>query len=646
MKKLLFVLVVALLFWACNDDPYVEPTPEKRTVSFGADFEDARVHLASGKTVWNATDIIGAFGEGMSNVRFTTSAQKLGTFSALISGNPAEYHLYYPYSETASFANGVISSILPATQELIVGTYASTLPLGSCVTSFRENVVMNNLCGVLALTVKSNIDRELTKVSFTSNTQTAVAGAYTANLKTSELTMAANGVSTVTLEGKVAMSADNEYKLYLILPPSTHENGFKISLIDSEGETFEHEFTKELNIKRSVITNVKTVIECNTEIIDEPIAESRAHWVWATSDVIVHSVSTVADASSAIDLSNGGQALANCYIVSAAGTYSIPAKRPDGECVDAENPNAVITFSTTGTEGNAVIAYTDENGRIIWSWHIWCTDAPANLKWGTNTFLDRNLGATSTEPNDVASYGLMYQWGRKDPFPGSKLYSWSSTNDETSAFSADFTATTVANTAQNEEYVWKYTSGSGLSISDAIAQPMHMCQNSKNTVLGDTTCTDGNKNYNKVVRPWVAAMCAVEYEKFWLDGTKTIYDPCPAGYMVPTIAQMTADFYDLSSMFDLTSSSDPKNNGASGPTWVPAAGYRTYDGNGKLFKVGTMGHYWSSTTYFPRKADHHYGATFYTMAIREVTVGTYGFSVNGQLKASETAAVRCVKMAE
>ncbi|MCC8062106.1 MAG: hypothetical protein LIO68_02535, partial [Rikenellaceae bacterium] len=33
--------------------------------------------------------------------------------------------------------------------------------------------------------------------------------------------------------------------------------------------------------------------------------------------------------------------------------------------------------------------------------------------------MDRNLGAMSASPG-VASYGLLYQWGRKDPFVGSR----------------------------------------------------------------------------------------------------------------------------------------------------------------------------------------------------------------------------------
>lgn len=654
MKKLLLLAAVLVGCCACDDEPQPEiinPAPEQTLVEISANI-DARVHLEGSKNVWDATDVIGAFAENNSNIKFSTTQQNLGKFTAMVTGTPSEYFFYYPYNEKVALSpESVLSAELPAEQSLLVGTFGSTLPLAAYDTDLKNGVSFQNVCSALSFTVKSNIDRVLTKVEFQSTDGTPVAGPYVidmvAETLSAKMSIAAN-ISKLTLNGNVEMTAEEEYKFYVILPPSTHQQGFTLTMTDSEDRVFEQEYTKPLTVKNGVMTNIATTIEFNEEIPVEPEpVESRAHWLWATSDMIVNNVSTTPNAA-AIDLSNGGTALANCYIVSAAGTYSIPAKQLDGRGVDAENPDAVITFTTTGTEGNAVIAYTDSEGKIVWSWHIWCTDAPAELKWGTNTWLDRNIGATTTAINEAASYGLMYQWGRKDPFPGSKLYSWAGTNDEPSAFSADYTIATVVNTEKFAESVWNFigfgSSGQsvGLTIAEAVAQPMTLAQNST-AADPDPSCADGNKNFNNVARPWVAGMCAVEYSKLWLESEKTIYDPCPAGYRVPTLSQMKADFYDLSSQFTLSSSDDAKNNGASGPTWVPAAGYRTYSGAAKLFKVGTMGHYWSATPYFSRSSDHHYGALAYTMAIREATAGTYGFTVNGQLKASENAVVRCVK---
>src|SRR5690606_37389812 len=99
-----------------------------------------------------------------------------------------------------------------------------------------------------------------------------------------------------------------------------------------------------------------------------------------------------------------------------------------------ENSKIKVIVDKTKGEGNAVIAFK-VNGIIKWSWHIWVTDSPdigasnhvleninMNLdnEYFAPTFMDRNLGATSNHflGNEWnKSGGLMYQWGRKDPFP-------------------------------------------------------------------------------------------------------------------------------------------------------------------------------------------------------------------------------------
>ena len=93
--------------------------------------------------------------------------------------------------------------------------------------------------------------------------------------------------------------------------------------------------------------------------------------------------------------------------------------------------NGNITFGTPDQyrEGNAVIAAKDASGKILWSWHIWMTDQPQEHIYPNNagTMMDRNLGATSAEPGSVGALGLLYQWGRKDPFLGSALITESTT---------------------------------------------------------------------------------------------------------------------------------------------------------------------------------------------------------------------------
>ena len=102
-------------------------------------------------------------------------------------------------------------------------------------------------------------------------------------------------------------------------------------------------------------------------------------------------------------------------------------------------------YVRTQERGNALIAAYNSKGDIVWSWHIWVTEnEPGNVSsailyttyaWngdGINTsvrvpgydIMPCNLGALRNEPDPLdadntikETYGMLYQWGRKDPFP-------------------------------------------------------------------------------------------------------------------------------------------------------------------------------------------------------------------------------------
>ena len=87
---------------------------------------------------------------------------------------------------------------------------------------------------------------------------------------------------------------------------------------------------------------------------------------------------------------------------------------------DAVYENGRIVFTTGSARGNAVIGLFDASGNCIWSCHIWSVDydieATAQTYASGAVFMDRNLGALTTDCTQPSSRGLYYQWGRKDPF--------------------------------------------------------------------------------------------------------------------------------------------------------------------------------------------------------------------------------------
>lgn len=97
-----------------------------------------------------------------------------------------------------------------------------------------------------------------------------------------------------------------------------------------------------------------------------------------------------------------------------------------------ENARIKVIVDKAKGKGNASIDFR-VNNNVYWTWHVWVTDSPEDgAEYGqgfetdksgtpfTPKYMDRNLGATNASflgNGWNKSGGLMYQWGRKDPFP-------------------------------------------------------------------------------------------------------------------------------------------------------------------------------------------------------------------------------------
>ena len=289
---------------------------------------------------------------------------------------------------------------------------------------------------------------------------------------------------------------------------------------------------------------------------------------------------------------------ANSYIVSSTGTYSIPAVKGNSSEFVGSVASAEVLWETFGTDenikgslvsgakyengqiyfktvdsyrkGNAVIAAKDASGTILWSWHIWLTDEPQEHVFNNNagTMMDRNLGATSAISGDVGALGLLYQWGRKDPFLGS------------SSISSDVDA------------------------KSTIAWPSAVSSDSSNgtiefTVQHPTTFITHNENN----WDWYYTGSFSIDDTRW-QSEKTIYDPCPAGWRVPDGGSNGVWSTAKGSSSEYSRSYDSTNEGMnfsgdfgeSSTIWYPASGFR--DGfEGVLHNVGGHGYYWSVTPF-------------------------------------------------
>ena len=291
------------------------------------------------------------------------------------------------------------------------------------------------------------------------------------------------------------------------------------------------------------------------------------------------------DLSGYTDLSAEGTA--NCYLVKASGNYKFKAAIGNTECSVGNVKKTEVLWETFGTDvmpnegdliastgyqngyiyfstaenfnnGNASIAARNSKDVILWSWPIWCSEEGwTDQVYANNagTMMDRNLGATSATPGDVGAFGLLYQWGRKDPFCGS------------CSLSSNILAASTGS--------WK-TVSDGKTIDWAEENPttyITVCEWCSGQGSG---CNPG------------------EYR--WNDDHKTLYDPCPVGYRVPKGGN--DGFWATA---NVKFAGDLTNRGmywtlADGETtaWYPAVGYRHYD-SGALYTVGDYGYCWSAS---------------------------------------------------
>ena len=251
------------------------------------------------------------------------------------------------------------------------------------------------------------------------------------------------------------------------------------------------------------------------------------------------------------------EALANCYIVAEPGYYTLKADNQfnlgpglpvppkispaSAKLVWQSEPGLIASVELTEVEGepyvsfevgkargNALLAVVNADGEIEWSWHIWMPEVEIESLASATGYdvMNLNLGALNNQPGDAASYGMLYQWGRKDPFPAAPSLTGDTSTVGAPLYDIDGNPVTVTNSS--------WFDNSTNTIEYAIANPTVVLSNYSQfsrsrdwlqsdlsddalwgNPLGDVRDTDTNSYVNK--------------------GMKTCYDPSPAGWRVAPV---------------------------------------------------------------------------------------------------------------
>ena len=180
----------------------------------------------------------------------------------------------------------------------------------------------------------------------------------------------------------------------------------------------------------------------------------------------------------------------------------------------------IVVALNSGREGNAVIVARDGD-KVVWSWHLWVTNFDPDAEpfvWKskdteiTYTWMDRNLGAMSCEKYNKKSLGLLYQWGRKDPFTGASDVE---SNAEVPAYDIDgnpffFTI--------KERPVYGDHKTTNLQLAIETPDVFYTAPSSAWPVVD-----------------WLTDDATLQDHDLWggVSGLKSVYDPCPEGWIMP-----------------------------------------------------------------------------------------------------------------
>ena len=174
-----------------------------------------------------------------------------------------------------------------------------------------------------------------------------------------------------------------------------------------------------------------------------------------------------------------------------------------------------VYFKSKG-QGSALIAVKNASGEILWSWHIWVWPGFSESANSQTYFrnagvaMDRDLGAETSYPTRIGDWrcwGLVYQWGRKDPF-----------------FGRETRASIAYDDAHNPQYTYEDKAPRAIMpeplVSDSAKGTVSWTVKNPTTYLLYPTNNYQDWHYGS------------RDNTLW-GGSKTKYDPCPPGWKLP-----------------------------------------------------------------------------------------------------------------
>ena len=541
MKRFfVFAVLAAISLCACQHALEIEDDKTEEAVVFTATTESSATKTAlcengdSYDVVWNSGDQITIVDAATKVGVYTTTSTTTRADFMKASGDDAvtaPFKAWYPASVYNAGA-----PVLPASQTYAEGNISGSPMYAESSTNSLE---FKNLVGIIRLNISTTQGgKSVRRIELSANEGMSGAIANIATLASSGYAATVSGTAGVTLDcGEDGIAIGTEaIPFYLAVPANTYTS-LSITVVTTDGLTQTRTANTGITVSRSQITGVTISFNDLQPPVTDLSAASTAN-TYIVSSAGKYKFKATVKGNGGLDPLTGMTAT-TIDPASIAGVKVLwelygqgRAIKHDGSAYDISYSDGYVYFSTPDTfiPGDACVAVYDSEGTILWSWLIWATPEPGTLTHNDATFMDRNLGAI-----DVGNCmrGFCFQWGRKDAFSAADGNKY-----------APYTYVPAAST------VFDKVSGTNQSIDYTVKHP--------------TTFIGNSSDYT-----WMSDDLSI---KPWRSDVKTIYDPCPAGWRVPT-----------------------KEN-ISGISDLPATGIHHDDSGYNDFGNPWTGYYWTAST--------------------------------------------------
>lgn len=611
-KSFITATLAALVCTGCTQQEFIDNQHPKGEITLVASMEDyatpATKTLISHSEIsdaivmkWNTDEELGAFGESDVNVKFTSTNDAEASTAVFTStaATEAPLYAYYPYVSGITDKTAIPVAIAQeqvysdnsslAAYDFKVATGVEAQEDGTYRMAFRQMLALLEISIDLdGLSGYEPTDGEKI-VNVKIEPETAVLwGDFTADLTNPDngLTPVDDGEDgfnpavTVTLSGQPDVTG--KCTVYAMVAPANVSGG-----------TWYFEIETTNNLISFISETATDALEAGKYYavpLTAAAIDNRGYHYDETGETQISGAEIISleeDGGDVPVVSDGETA--NCYMISAAGTYSFDASvmgNGDGgiiadagfhtssaaieggasaellwqdtygfiSSVSYDSDAKAITYTAAANVGNACIALKDANSTILWSWHIWGTgdvavedDSYTNQAGAPFTVMDRNLGQLKIVKSDIfPTDGSMYVISDNtivselaeslQPTYHSTCYQWGRKDPiPTSATYYDIDGNVLGDISASYP-VHEATSEDEASITFSVKNPDKMLYassyNSADWLVSANQYLWGDNNSNTLYTWYSDGQLANEGAGAGWTDQKTIYDPCPAGYRV------------------------------------------------------------------------------------------------------------------